>query len=98
MTNDCPVENISDDNQLVLILIACVMMISLQSRLTVLIMYYLWLPIVPSMQHLQLLAVVHEKRNIKDRLKREFMNKKAKEEEENKSVITKFLKITYFFS
>ena len=50
------------------------------------------------MQHLQLLAVVHEKRNIKDRLKREFMNKKAKEEEENKSVITKFLKITYFFS
>ena len=31
----------------------------------------------------------------KDELKRRFMNQKAKEEEENKSVITKFFKITF---
>ena len=31
----------------------------------------------------------------KDELKRRFMNQKAKEEEENQSVITKFFKITF---
>ena len=35
------------------------------------------------------LKIIHEKGNIKDQLKRGFMNKKAKEEE-NKSVITVF--------
>ena len=35
------------------------------------------------------LKIIHEKGDIKDQLKRGFMNKKAKEEE-NKSVITKF--------
>ena len=44
------------------------------------------------------LKIIHKKGNIKDRLKRGFMNKKANEEEENKSVITKFFKITYFLS
>ena len=42
------------------------------------------------------LKIIHEKGNIKDQLKRGFMDKKAKEEK-NKSVIT-FFKITYFFS
>ena len=36
------------------------------------------------------LKIIHKKRNTKDQLKRGFMNKKAKEEEENKSVMTKF--------
>ena len=44
------------------------------------------------------LKIIHEKGNIKDQLKRGFMNEKAKEEEENKSVITKFFKITYFLA
>ena len=41
------------------------------------------------------LKIIHEKGNIRNQLKRGFMNKKAEnEEEENKSVITKFFKIT----
>ena len=44
------------------------------------------------------LKIIHKKGNMKDRLKRRFMNKKTNEEEENKSVITKFFKITYFLS
>ena len=35
---------------------------------------------------------------MKDQLKRGFMTKKAKEEEENKSVMIKFFKITYFLA
>ena len=61
-------------------------------------MSYLRLPTVPPMQHLQLLAVAHKKRNMKDQLKTGFMNKNAKEEKENKSVITKFFKISYFLT
>ena len=44
------------------------------------------------------LKIIHEKGNIKDQLKRGFMNKKAKEEEENKSGVTKFFKISYFLA
>ena len=45
------------------------------------------------------LKIIHEKGNIRNQLKRGFMNKKAEnEEEENKSVITKFFKITYFLA
>ena len=61
-------------------------------------MSYLQLPTVPPMQYLQLLAVAHKKRNMKDQLKTGFMNKNAKEEKENKSVITKFFKISYFLT
>ena len=45
-----------------------------------------------------ILKVIHEKGNMKDQLKRGFMTKKAKEEEENKSVMIKFFKITYFLA
>ena len=61
-------------------------------------MSYLQLPTVPPMQHLQLLAVAHKKRNMKHQLKTGFMNKNAKEEKENQSVITKFFKISYFLT
>ena len=44
------------------------------------------------------LRIIHEKGIIKDQLKRGFMNEKSKEEEGNKSVITKFFKITYFLA
>ena len=45
------------------------------------------------------LRIIHKKGNIKDQLKRGYMNKKVKEEEEeSKSVITKFFKITCFLA